>query len=541
VLQLRGIWVGLLLVVAVSGCAHQQCCQPPRRGPDVLAIESLPAAVPRDVALAGPSLALVEQRLGVEKDYQGQLRALTPRQCQCLAVRYSSLGNLLAAERRTLHAAQLASDEGPTSASCLIERVLRAAELEARNQSAATALELYYRLAEAESNRPLAAASLVEADSALAKVGELRKEHMEIPLDATELDRQRLDALDRQTELRSKIVQLNAKLIPLVGLASHDLRARVLPQVDWNVSVVPINVLGEVLAGLSLRPQLAALSLLARTRPEELLAARSSLVAISPLAGKSPGAALCLLAMHRKARSGADECESAARREQIRTYAAQRRREIAGEIAQAAQLVETRVRQVALANEKTATWETRIAQLEAKRTVGSGTFLDISNARLKHLQAQSDQRSRVMDWNIAKVKLAESQGRLVLECSRAGCGAQPGESSEPETLAEPEILSEPAVLPEPAESSSQEPTPADTDEPPTDDSAPAVNKNVEQAPRILSQSGGPETKPIHGRAVFKRVAAVEPLPAISETMPSKTPPPKTLPATRPARKTQYRR
>ncbi len=96
--------------------------------------------------------------------------------------------------------------------------------------------------------------------------------------------------------------------------------------------------------------------------------------------------------------------------------------ELSEQIRSAAGEVSERLRQIALAKETAVDWQKHIAALRAKSTTGQSTFVDIGAARLKSLDADGDVIHAVAAWEIARVKLAELQGRLVSECeARAGC------------------------------------------------------------------------------------------------------------------------
>jgi hypothetical protein len=115
-------------------------------------------------------------------------------------------------------------------------------------------------------------------------------------------------------------------------------------------------------------------------------------------------------------RGEAKERELPVRRRQLADFTQQRRLEITSEIQQAVRTVEARLREIAIAKQQDLAWERRIAELRGKQKIDEATFAEISSARLKAFQAQSDETHRVVGWKIAQAKLKEAQGKLVLEC-----------------------------------------------------------------------------------------------------------------------------
>ncbi|MGH7140103.1 MAG: hypothetical protein ACREHD_30560, partial [Pirellulales bacterium] len=185
----------LVMAAGVAGCAHHG------RRPAAFATRSepleamLPPTRTHPLPLSGYYDRLVGTPDEVEEQLKPSLRApaeyreLSPEQCQCLAVKASTEGNRLAAERQALTATaahRLNRQER------LKIQVLWAAELEARNRSASAALKVYYQISQAEANRPIVKKSLEEIDDALRKVSRLRENGMQVPFDDGELKRDRL-------------------------------------------------------------------------------------------------------------------------------------------------------------------------------------------------------------------------------------------------------------------------------------------------------------------------------------------------------------
>ena len=421
----RAILLGLFSTAIVSGCAHRasHCRTAAAASAQAAVLEETlgeiePAGFQFDVSdIHSPEE--VDAKLGRPFPAPADYYSLSAEDCQCLAVEASTQGNSMAAERRSLQASA-SKHHGLSEEDQLRVRALRASELEARNKSAGAALEVYYTIAEAEANLSILEASLAEIDDALAKIKRLRAQGVQIPFDDSEFERQRLDLVEKQTELQLKVGQLNAQLVRLLGLQTTDPNARLWPTTDWKVVVEPIDMDAAVQEGLATRPEMQFLTALPRSVNAKTLSVVRQIVAgASGLLGSQSkftgliqliGSRLC-------GQRKSNERELPVRRLQLAEYTQQRRLEITSEIQQGVRRVETQLREIAIAKQQTAAWEARIAELTRKQRIDEASFAEIASARLQAFQAQSDATNRIVGWKIAQARLKEAQGKLVLECS----------------------------------------------------------------------------------------------------------------------------
>jgi hypothetical protein len=117
-----------------------------------------------------------------------------------------------------------------------------------------------------------------------------------------------------------------------------------------------------------------------------------------------------------------DPCaEADARRDQAGRLLAHLERSAAEEVRQAAICVEVRFQQAAIAKLKLdrAGGQIESLKLRRERPEGGVTVFDIGAAELQSLEAKAGLVHEVMAWQIARVKLKESQGLLVRECAAA--------------------------------------------------------------------------------------------------------------------------
>ncbi|HET6882811.1 MAG TPA: TolC family protein, partial [Pirellulales bacterium] len=400
------------------GCAHHG-----RRGGAVAAgVPPLEAVLPP--ALVQP-LPVNDDHVGVLSEVEVVLRpsyrppaeyhALSAEQCQCLAVKASTEGNRLAADRRALMATS--SHHGLSEKERLKIQVLWAAELEARNHSAAAALTAYYQIAQAEANRPILQQSLQEIEDAMKKVDRMHEIGVQVPFDGGDLNRQKLGILDRQLKLTSQLDQLNAELVQLVGLASANARPRIWPAADFTVNVAPTDMDLAVAVGMSTRPELRLLASLRSSLRAKNVAITRGVVGGPVSTAMMPLSHLCKLI----GQCFSNHRELPTRERQLAEHYAQRQREVTAEIQQAVLEVESRLRRVAVAKEAMNSWRTELDELAKKAQIDEATFIDISRARLKRLEAESDKIEQIMAWKIALVKVKDGQGMLVTECQGNCC------------------------------------------------------------------------------------------------------------------------
>jgi hypothetical protein len=414
------------LSLCVPGCAHHRPRQPSQDGGAIPMEAILPATHARDLRFddrAVGSPTEVDEMLAPSRLEPAGYRALSAEQCQCLAVKASSEGNSLASERRAL--AATTSPHGYSEEERLKLQVLWASELEARNRSASQALATYYHVALAEANRPILALSLRELDEALANVARLREHGMQIPFDEGELKRQRLDVLDRQLKLTSQLDQLNAQLVRLLGLSTDDARPRIWPAADFTVMVAPTDIERAVALGTANRSELRLLAALQSSlTAKNVEITRDVVGGASTLIGsqsKFTGMVSLLGMREFLGQRRSNRLELPTRRRQLADYTDQRRRDVTHEIQQAVLEVESTLRRIAVEKQAVAAWRNELDELAKKSQIEEATFLDISRARLKRLQAESDEIEQIVAWKIALVKVKEAQGMLVAECQGDHC------------------------------------------------------------------------------------------------------------------------
>jgi hypothetical protein len=334
--------------------------------------------------------------------FAGPYRALTAEECRCRAAQASSMGNLLERE------ADLAPSHGRKAD--LQRALLQTASQEARNKDASAALELFYRLAEAEARWAVLAASIDQVKKAIAHGDKLRKQGLAVPPDLDQFTKQDFDLGSDRVRLEAGIEKLNRNLARKVEVAGVPEEERIWPVGDFSVAETHVDPAAAVSVGLAQRPELQLLRQASQEAgPGNLGTIDKLLSSSNALLGMSGGPLHKLLAILCKDEAGT-------RRDQLTQLQEQREREIADDIREAAQDMNFQVRLVILARARAKNAAAKLKEQEDKQAKGTGSVFDVASARLNWLKARDQQVREVTLWHIARTKLREAQGELWKDC-----------------------------------------------------------------------------------------------------------------------------
>ncbi len=287
-------------------------------------------------------------------------RCLSARDCQCLAVEASPLGNLL--DRESQLSSQQASARKigrnkALQATDLKVQMLTYLAQEDRNRSAARALDAYYNLGEAEAGADILQRSLTQVANALTTARELKAKGL--PADDTALYRQQLDLLVREAHLQVRTQQLNSELRTLLGFEPCPADWQFSPVDAFRVALDPLDPDGAVAFGLARRPEL----LLLRQLEDELCSGNldaigKQLQALNAALGQTPAHCPKLQQLLAKL-CGSSDADREVRQQQVSEYRAARERAVAEEIRQAVQTVQGQVEVVILTVQRADSWRAR--------------------------------------------------------------------------------------------------------------------------------------------------------------------------------------
>ena len=410
-LVFASFWLGLAASV-LAGCAQQQCSCVSGGYAGSPAAAPLPVEMRAQRGSLNPDLKAMSSYQEVDRILSPppvpvQYRVLRAIEVQCLAAANAPLAKLYVSESEAVLAGVGGHNQ---QAACVQSKLMAYRAADERNNAAGTALELFYSLAEAEASRDILDKGIDEVDRDIANLDQLKQSGLAIPLDRTALERQKLDWLDRRIQLNAAQCKLQNQLQQICGFEA-DPTTPIWPQADLTVTVVPTDVQAAIDEGLANRADLGALRMLnASLNAETLPAARSGMQAVSPGLGMSMPTKRLL------GGSANNQEELYTRQAQLSQAWCDLERTIVREIGEAAQNVETRLREIAVANGRCQLWQERHEQLKVNRETDGVTAFDLSAVQLEQLRAESDKTHRVIAWKIAQVKLKQSQGLLAAEC-----------------------------------------------------------------------------------------------------------------------------
>lgn len=415
----------MVVVATMAGCAHHTACRHCEQSTAYVEYGLPEVERSTIVGEIDPELLTVSAELQstVSHDY----RALSAVECQCLAVEASLLGKLLDGERATCRLDDLGRNE--RRARCMQLAVLHFAAAEARNKSAADALKLYYGLAEVESGLDAVEAALTEIDDVQAKIGQVKRQDLTVPFDASQFDRQRLTLVAKRADLEATRAALNAKLRMLLGFDAPPEAPLLWPDEPLRLTDMALDAESEVAYGLMIKPELAALHRLATADEQDTAAAAKAL--LGDVHGLMGVAARSMVREMLNTMLGITGPEACVRRAQIRSLYEGRAKQLAADVRAAVEGVEARRRQAVAAQRLVESRFKRIDELTQRHETAQASFVEIGEARLKLIDERQAVTSAVIAWKRAIVELRELQGALVAECRGGYCPTTAEAAEEP--------------------------------------------------------------------------------------------------------------
>lgn len=388
------------------------------------------ARPPLPHTVARPGIQVDLTRVGAPGDEPdpaaGTYLGLTAQDAQCRAARAAGIARPLEAELlvRSAQSSQTClSREGARARAALYQKMLAYSIEDVRNRSAGGALELYYRLAEAEGQADILRSTVAELEDSLKRAEELRGKDLITASEVEALRRQLSEVRSEQVRARVGSEQANGQLWRLLGLDANVTHAWLWPETPPVVDPSPVDVEGAVAAGLASRPDLNLLRAVAACLNEDTIAlGRATLAGTHPILGVSPevGQPLqkCLMLLSPALREQAVVLTY----KQLLMVLEDKERQVAGEIRQNANLLDLRAQAVARAQATLEIAERRVNDLEEEKKKGLSVQTALGRARLDALKARSDVLKAAVDWEVARAQLRQAQGVLARECADAPPG-----------------------------------------------------------------------------------------------------------------------
>jgi hypothetical protein len=314
-------------------------------------------------------------------------------------------------------------NHGNAQASALKQEILGDTACEVRNQTASSALEAYFRLAETEARSELAEKAAVVLADAVARGRNLKAQGIKTPPELDALERKQIDLKSDTAQLRLAQTRLQHDLKALLGPPANAPAHLIRPVLDMDAYVAPGDSAAEVAKGLATRPELRMWRTLGQSLDAASLpVAQSALQTVNPLAGG---------ALDKGARSGRaglkallelckGQADAETVRQEILTYESEREEQIASDIRRDVQLLAIQAEILFLARYRAADNKRRVEELTERQTKGLSSFADTAEARLEFLRARGTVVEAAATLLIYKVKLRQDQGLLAAECC-PGC------------------------------------------------------------------------------------------------------------------------
>jgi hypothetical protein len=300
----------------------------------------------------------------------------------------------------------------------LRQRVAHALAREARGRAAAGALELYYKLQQAELLADLLDRSLAETDALVSAADKLAAGGFAEAPEAFALRRSQLDLRAERVTITAGIRRLNDELKPLLGLPPDD--ARLLP-VD-GVRVAPDTLdLGAAyaLASQSRGDFQAVRALQTSLDRQTVDAVRQAVAGLLPPLGAitaaantlAPGLRVLLPFLRRPDVDGV--------RRQLAVLQQSREEELFRDLSAAVNDFHAQRDRLAVSRRRVEFEATRVAELDVRRSKGLPVEADWRRARLALLSAERQQLTDAYAWQQADVTVRKLLGNL---CDGPECG-----------------------------------------------------------------------------------------------------------------------
>ncbi len=401
-----GGWL-ILVVVALAPLASG--CRTPFH--EVPHGPGLPLELPTvERRLTPVDVTQVVDTLPIRPDAQPSYHPLSAEKCRQLACEHAGIANLLlqaaddSAQRRSMWFRENAADD-------LRRNLAVHLSCEARNRAAGAALELYFRLVEAELLSDALTATQVELAELIAAATKASEAGFKESADLLQLRKQQVELRADQARLRTGISRLNAELKALLRLDTTP--GNLLPTDSIQVTPEPLDAEQAVRVGLASRSDLHAVqTLIAGLDTTTIGAVRQALVGLVPPLGAVTAASRVLAPGLQSLIQHFLKPEVESLRRQLQGHLADREREVAKDIRAAVDEWTGARDLVAIAKRRLVVETERATELKVKRNAGVAVEADYRRATLDVMRAEADLVREAAKWKLADVKARQAMGIL---------------------------------------------------------------------------------------------------------------------------------
>ena len=393
----------LLAAVLAAGCHPSQALLVPP-----VAAPHLPS-LPRTLAV--PDISGIPDDLPALAPAAGDYLHLAAEQCRALACEHAPGARAIVDAARDDDRGYI-FDGGVKAETARLRRVLaRRLAQEARNRSAGAALDLYYRLLEAELLADLLTSGVTELDE-LVRVAEGFRDRGFA--DGAELSRLRKQQADARTDLlrvRQGGRKLNGELKSLIGLGVTP--GNILPTDRVTVVRDRLDPDAAVKLALTRRADLIGLRELdAGLGPKTVEAVRHAVIALVPVIQPVTAVSYTAAAGLAHFLPHLLEKDVAAYRELLREALARRQLDADKEVRAAVDEWAVQQDLVAVAKRRAAAERQRLAELTGRKAGGAAVEAEYHATRLEALRADAELVREAVKWKRADVAARQAMGLL---------------------------------------------------------------------------------------------------------------------------------
>jgi hypothetical protein len=406
--------IGIIAVATAAGCrCPSSCCVPatPHIACDLQA-SAVEDKAPDLVELTPDcreGVCALQPLPSPDETYQ----LLTPADCQCRAAANANLANLVELEEHWASVIIECDSKIVQENLCLQRDLLELHAADVRNKAAGAAMQAYYQLAGIEARKHYLEQAILETTRSRDRADKLRKSGLPVELDREEVAIRLSELEDQRLQLDYARVQLNGQLQKQLGYPVSE-TSFFWPQVDWAPDMGALDPEAELAAGLPNRFDLRGLELvLCNLEKTTLRVARGVLaVADGTLGTVEPTEGI----VHRIRCINCTDHEVDVRCKQLSMLYNDTEQLATAEIKGAVYQVVLQQQRVALARAAVEDRRTALDAMTARRDADDVQVFEISAARGRLYDAESDLIEQSASLKIAKVRLRQTQAALAAEC-----------------------------------------------------------------------------------------------------------------------------
>jgi len=338
---------------------------------------------------------------------------LDAQTCQCHAATNANTANLVLLERHWARVVIECDSRTVRDNLCLERDLLALHATGIRNKAAGTALETFYQLAGLEARKFYLEQALQETIRSLRRADSLSKEGLPLKIDRAEIAGSLSQLQDRQLQMDYLRVQLNGQLQMMLD-CPQDEGSFYWPKIDWGIDESPLDAEVELALGLAQRSDLRGLQLMICQLEKRTLPVARGVVAIADgtLGSVEPTSGI----IHKLRCFRCSDGEVPIRCRQLALMLSDTKELATAEIKGAVYEIVLQKRRIVLARQAVKQRRQRLYELTAKRDVDEVAVFELSKARGRLFEAESELIQQVVQLKIAQVRLRKAKGLLAKEC-----------------------------------------------------------------------------------------------------------------------------